>query len=374
MTKLIPLKTVVLALLFVAASGRLPVSAKATSNGVWIDDRVEEMPGMEMGPFVRIDEETILTVDQAQSALISNDEGKSWQKHAVFTEADKYEIRPERAVLRTRQGTIILAFMNGKQRANWNWNQAISDSPGAQLPTCVIRSLDGGRTWQDLQTLHLEWTGAIRDMIQTKSGRVAFTSMMLQHNPGRHSVVTYSSQDEGKSWKRSNIIDLGGVGHHGGVTEATIEQLRDGRVWMLLRTNWKVFWEALSDTDGVYWRTIRPSSIDASSAPGLLKRLTSGRLVLVWNRYFPEGKTEFPLSGGDNQWSEVPVSNHRLELSIMFSADDGKTWSKPVVFARAAKGWIAYPYLFESGPGELWITTMQGGLRLKLAEKDFVKE
>lgn len=345
---------------------------KTTSNGIWIDDRVEEMPGVEMGPFVRADPQTILTVDQAQSALISRDEGKTWEKHAIFAEPGKYAIRPERALLRTSKGAIILAFMNDLAKTNWKWRTEISDSPGAQLPTCTVRSLDGGKTWQDVQELHKEWTGAIRNMIQTKSGRVIFTSMMLLHTPGRHSVVTYSSEDDGKTWKRSNIIDLGGIGHHGGVTEATVEQLRDGRVWMLLRTNWKVFWEAFSDTGGVYWRTIGPSSIDASSAPGQLARLASGRLVLVWNRYFPEGKNEFPLSGGDSQWSEIPVSNHRLELSIMFSDDDGKTWTKPAVFARVKKGWIAYPYLFESRPGELWITTMQGGLRVKIREKDFV--
>ena len=364
---------VLLAVLLGTADSLSATPGKTTSNGIWIDDRVEDMPGMEMGPFVRVDATTILTVDRAQSALVSRDEGKTWEKNAIFAEPDKYAIRPERALLRTSKGAIILAFMNDRAKANWNWRKEISDSPGAQLPTCTVRSLDGGKTWQDVQELHKEWTGAIRNMIQTESGRVVFTSMMLLHNPGRHSVVTYSSEDDGKTWKRSNIIDLGGIGHHGGVTEATVEQLRDGRVWMLLRTNWKVFWEAFSDTDGVYWRTIGPSSIDASSAPGQLARLASGRLALVWNRYFPEGKNEFPLSGGDNQWSEIPVSNHRLELSIMFSDDDGKTWTGPVVFARVKKGVIAYPYLFEPRPGELWITTMQGGLRVKLQEKDFVR-
>jgi len=29
--------------------------------------------------------------------------------------------------------------------------------------------------------------------------------------------------------------------------------------------------------------------------------------------------------------------------------------------------------VFEARPGELWITTMQGGLRVKLDERDFVK-
>lgn len=344
-----------------------------SSKGTWLAPGVEELPELPMGPFVRLGDGSILTVDTTSNAMQSFDEGKTWQSRPVFVDTDKYSISQERALFKTAGGVVVLAFMNGKEKANWNWDKAISDSPGARLPTYAVRSPDDGKTWETPQKLHDDWTGAIRDMIQTRAGTIVFTSMMMQHNPGRHSVLTYSSPDDGKTWRRSNVIDLGGVGHHGGVTEATIEQLGDGRIWMLMRTNWKTFWEAYSSDEGVTWTSIGPTKIDASSAPGLVQRLQSGRLILVWNRYYPEGKTEFPLSGGDNQWSEVPVSNHRLELSVMFSEDDGKTWTEPVVIARNEKGWIAYPYLFEFRPGELWVTTMQGGLRARIYEKDFVR-
>lgn len=343
-----------------------------SSKGTWLAPDVEELPGLPMGPFVRLGDGKVLTVDTALSAIESPDEGKTWESRPILADPAKYAIRPERAILRTPSGVVILAFANDKEKAGWKWDTAISDSPGARLPTYAVRSPDDGKTWETPQKLHDDWTGAIRDMIQTDDGAVVFTSMMMRHDPGRHSVLTYSSPDEGRSWRRSNVIDRGGVGHHAGVTEATIEQLKDGRIWMLMRTNWKTFWEAYSTDEGVTWTSIAPTKIDASSAPGLLVRLESGRLILVWNRYHPEGQTSFPLSGGDNQWSEVPVSNHRLELSIMFSDDDGKNWTDPAVIARNKKGWIAYPYLFEASPGELWITTMQGGLRARLCEEDFV--
>lgn len=256
---------------------------------------------------------------------------------------------------------------------NFKWDRVKKDAPGARRPTYAARSLDDGKTWQDLQKLHDEYTGAIRDMIQTRNGMVVFTSMQMFHDPGRHTVLTYASPDNGKTWRRSNIIDLGGIGHHGGATEGTLEQLKDGRLWLLIRTNWGKFWEAFSEDDGLSWRTIRPSSIAASSAPGLLKRLKSGRLMLLWNRPYPEGKTEFPLTGGDGQWSEVPVSNHRSELSVAFSEDEGATWSKPVVLARLpASKWVAYPYI-EAKPGEIWVTTMQGAARFVLREADIAR-
>ncbi|MCK5758294.1 MAG: exo-alpha-sialidase [Clostridiales bacterium] len=136
----------------------------------------------------------------------------------------------ERVLLRTKSGAIILAFTNEKEIANWNWQEDIHDSPGAMAPTYVVRSLDGGKTWIDLKKLHDDWTGANRDIIETRNGNIVLSSMMLRHNPGHHTVVTYTSKTDGFNWIRSNVIDLGGIGHHSGAIEATIEQLRDGRM------------------------------------------------------------------------------------------------------------------------------------------------
>src|SRR5690606_713999 len=302
----------------------------------------------------------LLTIERNLS-LISMDEGKTWEEHSIFTDSSRFDIRIERVLFKTSEGVIILAFANDKERANWNWDPEIADSPGATIPTYAIRSLDGGKTWQDLQKLHDEWTGANRDIIETRDGNIIFTSMMMRHNPGHHTVITYTSKTNGFNWIRSNVIDLGGVGHHSGVTEATIEQLNDGRIWMLMRTNWGVFWEAYSENEGLNWKKFKPTKIDASSAPGLLTRLESGRLLLVWNRRFPEGKNEYPMSGGDGINSEVAHSNHREELSIMFSEDDGHTWTDPVVIAKATEKSpakrVSYPRVFEAYPGEIWITT-----------------
>lgn len=360
-----------------------PLSAdngKPISIGALVQPKVTELEEMMMGPFVKLGNGDILTVD-GTDCTISNDNGKTWQRYPVFENPEDFLFSDERAILKTSNGVIVLAFMNLKERANWNWKEDISDSPGARLPTYTARSLDGGKTWQDVQKLHNEWTGAVRDMIETENGNVVFTSMMMRHHPGHHTVLTYKSGNEGKTWERSNIIDLGGIGHHSGVTEATLESLPLGKLWLLMRTNWGTFWEAFSTDDGKTWEGIRSTDIPASSAPGLLKRLESGRLVLVWNRRFPEGTDQYPLRGGDNQWSEVAASNHRDELSMAFSEDDGKTWSSPTVIAKIDKSQsmdpplrrISYPYVFERNQGELWITTMQGGLRVRLYEKDFIK-
>ncbi len=356
------------------------LSSAHAADELWLDSRVTLLPTDKLGPFVRTSAGEVLAID-ATSSYVGEDEGQTWSEpRPLFTDQESIKVSNERALFRTRDGVIIAAYMNLAER-HWTWSDDLGDAPGARLPTYAMRSLDDGKTWQDIQKLHDDWSGAVRDMIQTEDGRVIFTAMKMRHDPGRHSVLTYSSTNDGQTWKASNLIDLGGAGHHGGVTEPTLTQLRDGRLWMLIRTNWGEFWSAYSSDGGQFWRVIQPSGIPASSAPGLLKRLDSGRLLLTWNRPFPDGKSEWPLRGGDNLWSATPVSNHREELSLALSDDDGQTWTTPAVIAHrhdtikpGGARWLAYPYVFEAKPGELWITTMQGGLRVKIQEADFVTD
>jgi hypothetical protein len=336
--------------------------------------RAIPLPHKFMGPFVKLADGTIVGIE-AETVIRSVDGGRNWKSNPIFTadQAGRYNLKisNERALALTRDGTLVLGCMNLNSRL-WTWDKATHDAPGATLATWVMRSVDGGKTWTDLRKLHDEWTGAVRDIIQLKSGRLVLTSMKLLHDPGRHSVIPYCSDDEGRTWKPGNLIDLGGAGHHGGVTEPTVVELRDGRVWMLIRTNWGEFWSGYSHDGGRFFRELRPSGIPASSAPAIVKRLADGRLAMAWNRPFPEGKTEHPLRGGDNEWSDVPVSNHRGELSLAFSDDEGASWSKPVVIASQPGRSLAYPYIFEPQPGVMWLTTMQGDIRVELLASDFM--
>ncbi len=168
------------------------------------------------------------------------------------------------------------------------------------------------------------------------------------------------SDDDGKTWQRSNLIDLGGHGHHSGAMEPTGAELGDGRLLMLIRTHWGRFREALSDDGGLSWRTVRPSQIESTSAPGFLRKLRSGRLALVSN-----DKAGRPC------------------LLLRLSEDDGKSWTEPVVLARQKDGQLSYPYCMERRPGELWVIAgfafkkgWQKPLpsRLKIDEEGFLRE
>ena len=346
---------------------------KIVSDSFWLAKGVRRLDLSEYGPFVSLKNGSMLTVDTI-ACLTSTDGGKTWARSPIFSTGSNFVIRPERALIRTRKGTLILAFANDRERTAFRWDRNTHDVRDAKLPTYVVRSEDEGRTWSTPVKLHDEWTGAIRDIIETRDGHVIFTSMMLRHDPGHHAVVTYTSADDGRHWTRGQIVDLGGIGDHDGTIESTLEERRDGSLYMLLRTNWGYFWETISDDHGLTWRSFRSTSIDASSSPGILKRLASGRWLLAWNRYYPQGKNSYRLVGGDRNFSAFPVSLHREELSVMLSEDDGRTWSRPVVVAKTLKPrlQLSYPYLFEPNPGEIWLSFPFSTLRFSLREKSLL--
>ncbi len=347
---------------------------------LWTHPLARMLENQQMGPFVHAaNGDLISACGDGKSLTRSTDGGKTWTQSPMFEYTGKskeYKYSGERVLFRTQSGALVFSFMNINEKV-WLWRAELGDAlPGTRLPHYVTRSVDDGRTWSEPVKLHDEWTGEIRNMIQLRSGRLVVSSMKLLHNPGRHAVLTYWSDDDGVTWKGSNVIDLGGQGHHGGVTEATIEELKDGSVLMLLRTNWGQFWRAISRDGGAHWREMGPSGIDASSAPGLLKRLASGRLLLVWNRLYPVGRTEYPTRGGDGQWSEIACSNHREELSLAWYDEVSHKVSEPIVVARQVDSWLSYPRVFEASPGELWLTnmTLSRGDRVAvvLNEADFV--
>ena len=346
-----------------------------TAKKVWTDPRCTVLVIDKFGPFVKLGDGTILTVED-HATLISEDDGRTWSKpRTMYKGTGPGRPSSSGVMLRTRDGVIVCVYMD-MEHFKWSWNEASAEADeDVSLDVWAIRSLDEGETWIGRTKIFEGYCGALIDMIETSSGEIVVPIQRLLRDPSRHAMCVYVSPDSGETWRQSNIIDLGGHGHHDGAMEPTLVELKDGRLWMLIRTNLDRFWEAHSSDKGLSWRVIRPSGIDASSAPGYMVRLSSGRLALVWNRLYPEGEDRYPRRGGDGHLSAEKASWHREELSLAFSEDDGKTWSEPVVILRIKGGGPSYPYIFEHEPGELWITTRFGDkLVMSVSESDFVGE
>ena len=125
---------------------------------LWLHPKCEALPTSYQGPFVRLPDGGILAIDDSQ-AVISGDEGKSWKSYRIFKPEHDIVISNERAIVCTTDGTVIVGFMNYNERV-WKWNQETRDAdPGTKLPTYVVRSKDGGRTWLEPQKRQYQNSG-----------------------------------------------------------------------------------------------------------------------------------------------------------------------------------------------------------------------
>ncbi len=329
----------------------------------WVHPLCQPLSVESNGPFVELADGSLMTIDP-QGTRISRDDGQTWSEAQKVCEGlDGLRAGGEAAsssILRTRGGTLVIVYLDSTTY-NFTWDNTTNQpKDDCRLEIWAIRSLDEGKTWIDRQRILEGYNPNFFGFIQTRGGRLVATVPHLVRDPGRYAACSLTSDDDGKTWQRSNLIDLGGHGHHSGAMEPTVAELSDGRLLMLIRTHWGRFWEALSDDGGLSWRTVRATQIESTSAPGYLVKLRSGRLALVSN----------DKAG-------------RTNLLLTFSEDDGQTWTKPVVLARQNGGQLSYPYALERRPGELWVIAgfafKQGWqepvpLRLKINEEAFLSE
>ncbi len=316
------------------------------------------LPFTHQGPFVTTADGGTLCID-LKNALRSTDEGRTWTSTPLFADPAKFAVSNERALLRTREGVVISAWMNGaerKQPKGWRWGEKDVSWKDFVLPTYTYRSIDDGKTWETPVKLSVPWCGCIHSLIQMKSGRVVLVGQEIIPQ-WRHATVMWASDDLGMTWQRGDVLDYGiGAHDHAGSIEGSVIERKDGSLYLLLRTESGFLWEA-SSRDGLKWDGLKQTTIKAVTCCPQMARLADGRIALLWNA----PPRHDPASGSS-----------RVELSLAFSADETATWSKPVIVAAnyVPGGRVSYPYLYERKPGELWITTMQGGLRMKINTAD----
>ena len=134
------------------------------------------------------------------------------------------------------------------------------------------------------------------------------------------------STDEGKTWNLHGAVRTAKAG-----LENMIVELRDGRLWMLIRTE-KVLWESHSSDKGRTWTDGKPTPIATPHSRFFIRRLASGNLLLV-NHYKFTG---------------------RSHLTARLSTDDGATWNDGLLLDE--RGGVSYPDGVQDKDGLIWIT------------------
>ncbi len=255
----------------------------------------------------------------------TRDGGKTWEPERELTHLPEGRSAHPTA-LRDRDGNLHLFFLGYQQHA---WDRKTGNpTENTRSDLWTVRSSDDGKSWTGPKMIFKGYTGSTNGTAETAKGNIVVPFSHYVANPGRLVSRTVISSDGGKTWKLSNAIDIGGAGDHAGAVEPCVIELKDKRLWMLVRTARKFFWESFSSDDGLTWSEAKPTKIKSSHSPGHLIRMADGRLALTWN------------------------PDQRRELHLAFSSDEGRTWGPSTIIAR---GYASYSFILEKQPNELWI-------------------
>ena len=149
------------------------------------------------------------------------------------------------------------------------------------------------------------------------------------HSTKRIGCGTFYSDDDGLTWKLSTFTKAphhksGGL-HNGrrwnhGAVEPTVVELKDGRVWMLIRTAQDNHYESFSKDGGQTWSKAKPSRFYGTITMPTINRLKDGRLLFLWNNTTPLPEMNNP----NGNWEDVFTNRDALHAAV--SEDEGKTW------------------------------------------------
>ena len=154
----------------------------------------------------------------------------------------------------------------------------------------------------------------------------------------------YASLDEGRTIALRGHADI----PHRSFDENMIVEKRDGSLWMLTRT-FDGIGESFSTDGGYTWTPGRKSHIDGPCSRFHIRRLRSGRLLLINHYQFDQriDLEDIMSQGNVKSWKG------RSHLTALLSEDDGQTW--PYYLLLDERNEVSYPDAKEAADGMIYV-------------------
>jgi Neuraminidase (sialidase) len=284
----------------------------------------------------------------------SDDNGKTWSAPAiVFDHPNAEDADPNLLV----DGNRVLAF-----------------STTVPMPVTIAKSLiymresTDGIHWGEetlLSTPRKYIAGKIHQGFRLKDGTLIFSYAwdtwadqgMPPATEGEMDIKSgvLRSKDGGKTWVAGGDLyaTIPKTSPHstGGLDEAAIVVLSDGRLMTLMRTSGTKLYQSWSNDGGLTWETPRESTLTAHNSPAALWKLDgSDEVLVIWDNS-PKGRTP---------------------LTAAISKDGGRTWSDPkVIVDTGGPQQASYPSAVQAKDGTLIAVWQQqlpeGGRDIRIA-------
>lgn len=268
----------------------------------------------------------------------SEDRGETWSKPRLVVDSHSPTLPTDRSILvgnlwTDPLGRLWLFFdqsMNMFDGRAGVW-ASVCENPDAEEPKwSPPRRIWHGVMLNKPTVLSTgEWCLPIS--LDQREGFGPFQGLFKELDPLRGANVL-ASTDQGATWKRKGAATFPNPDWH----EHMLVERKDGSLWMLARTA-KGILQTTSTDGGKTWATpTEPAGIKQPNARFHLRRLTSGKILLVKH--------------GDR----VDAHAGRVMLSAWLSSDEGATWQGGLVLDDR-KG-VSYPDGFQDPQGTIFIS------------------
>lgn len=258
----------------------------------------------------------------------SPDNGKTWGEDKVLVANEGKCNVMSVSILRLKKDELLLFYMR-KENAQ------------TSCQYYVRRSKDEFETLSEaVRVSQMEGYHVVNNdrVMQLKSGRIIVPANLHSGFDETGTKVTkfsfkaipfvYYSDDEGKTWQKDNTTIVPTDNRTLVLQENGVVELKDGRVWMYMRTLHDYQYGCFSTDGGINWSKPEPTNLAAPCSPATIKRIPwTGDLLCVWNDH--SGEHPFP-------------PKRRTPLCVAYSKDDGKSWSKSRVLEADPDGWYCY--------------------------------
>jgi BNR repeat protein len=189
-----------------------------------------------------------------------------------------------------------------------------------------VGSRDGRTRWEGPKLIFEGTVGPPRSAVELPGARILYPFDHAIGNRDTHYATGIGeircaySDNGGNYWQFSPStmtvpVDRVYRAPNYGALEPVITPLRDGRLWMIVRSPCGKLYESFSADFGQTWTPAEPTRFYSSNSPADVVRLHDGRLIILWNN----------CQNAPNIDGAEPYTNRDV-LHAAISADDGKTW------------------------------------------------
>ncbi len=297
----------------------------------------------------------------------SDDDGLTWSKPRVVIDPQDGELNGVRYERRALVGNLwtdplgrlwcffdqSLGYFDGRC-GDWYIR---CDNPDDEQPTWTapVRFADGCTLNKPTVLSNGDWLLPVSLWTRDRMGGPGVDKQAHKDLDPIRMANVFASTDQGKTWTRRSGVAFPRTDFD----EHMIVERKDGSLWMLARTLDGIS-ETTSTDKGHTWTEPKPSAIQNCSARFFIRRLASGKLLLVKN-----GPINVRLPS-------------RTNLKAYLSEDDGLTWSKGLLIDDRAS--VSYPDGFQAPNGDIHILydwnrhTDAEILHVKFTEQDILRQ